>query len=611
MSDKRITDLPLILSGDVTSLDVLPIVDIDVNVTKKIQVDQIKSYILNGVSDVYVTGGTYSDGTTTFTNNSGGTFDVTGFFKTSDDIYTTGLTFNVGNYDLTINKNDGTSYTQSLSILATDMTVTGGTYNPNNGTATFTNNSGGTFNVTGFLTGETSPISVVNTTSLFSTGLSNTGINASGVTHSIFFGNNAGYQSSGSSYSNFIGYQAGSNATNAQSSNFIGIYAGSGATNVVGSNFIGSNSGQGSTGATSSNFIGYGAGSNATNASTSNFVGLYTGLLATNASYSNFFGFQTGYGATNASNSNFIGQLAGRNATNATLSNFIGVAAGYQATNASGSTFIGWQSGYQSSNASNSIFIGRNSAYIDTVNNTAAYNDITTFANTSILIGHKTSTGGYSNSIALGAYAVNTSPNQLVVGSVQRPISGLTIANVPYTLPTSQGSSNTYLKNDGSGNLTWDSISGGTSLFDLGFIVTPNIINQDVDLPDNSIVYYYGDLEIASGYTLNIPTGTTLVSLGEVDDLIYTDVDKNSLLIGGTGNTIDSSVFNTIVLGGVDITGNSSNTVYVPDLVIKKLASVPVNSSDTIGENGSVTWDDDYFYWKANNQWLRLSGLTF
>jgi hypothetical protein len=70
-------------------------------------------------TDVRVTGGTYTDGNATFTNNTGGTFTVTGF-KTSD-------TF-----------------------------VTGGTYNNSTGTAIFTNNSGSTFNVTGFSTGSTS-----------------------------------------------------------------------------------------------------------------------------------------------------------------------------------------------------------------------------------------------------------------------------------------------------------------------------------------------------------------------------------------------------------------------------------------------------------------------
>ena len=67
-------------------------------------------------TDIRVTGGTYSNGTAQFTNNTGGTFSVTGF-KTSD-------TF-----------------------------VTGGTYAA--GTTTFTNNSGGTFNVSGYYTGST------------------------------------------------------------------------------------------------------------------------------------------------------------------------------------------------------------------------------------------------------------------------------------------------------------------------------------------------------------------------------------------------------------------------------------------------------------------------
>jgi hypothetical protein len=70
---------------------------------------------LTGIStqDTFVTGGTYSEGTAIFTNNTGGTFNVTGFY--------TG---------------------------ATDVFVTGGTYS--SGTTVFTNNTGGTFSITGF-----------------------------------------------------------------------------------------------------------------------------------------------------------------------------------------------------------------------------------------------------------------------------------------------------------------------------------------------------------------------------------------------------------------------------------------------------------------------------
>lgn len=107
--------------------------------------------------DIYVTGGTYvnNTGIITFQNNKDGLFQVDGFFKPSDDIYVSGVTFNPFSYSLTISRNDGTNFLADLSVLSNDVRVTGGTYNPSNGIATFTNNSGSTFNVTGFLTGMT------------------------------------------------------------------------------------------------------------------------------------------------------------------------------------------------------------------------------------------------------------------------------------------------------------------------------------------------------------------------------------------------------------------------------------------------------------------------
>jgi hypothetical protein len=62
---------------------------------------------------------------------------------------------------------------------------------------------------------------------------------------------------------------------------------------------------------------------------------------------------------------------------------------------------------------------------------------------------------------------------------------------------------------------------------------------------------------------------------------------------------------------GYGISGTSDNTVYVSEIVIKKLADVPIDSADSVGENGSITWDNNYFYWKANGQWLRITGGTF
>jgi hypothetical protein len=49
----------------------------------------------------------------------------------------------------------------------------------------------------------------------------------------------------------------------------------------------------------------------------------------------------------------------------------------------------------------------------------------------------------------------------------------------------------------------------------------------------------------------------------------------------------------------------------VSNFVIKRVDAVPTSTSDTIGEDGSITWDNDYFYWKSNSRWKRISGSTF
>ena len=56
MSDVRISDLPLILSGDIRSNNVLPIVDIDSNVTNRITLDQLKGYVNSGETFLYEVG---------------------------------------------------------------------------------------------------------------------------------------------------------------------------------------------------------------------------------------------------------------------------------------------------------------------------------------------------------------------------------------------------------------------------------------------------------------------------------------------------------------------------------------------------------------------------
>ncbi len=85
MADKKISQLPL---GILNSGTVFPIVSS--GITSQTTFGDIQNAIGgSGGADTYVTGGTYSTGTTTFTNNSGTTFDVTGF--TIPNHYVTGF----------------------------------------------------------------------------------------------------------------------------------------------------------------------------------------------------------------------------------------------------------------------------------------------------------------------------------------------------------------------------------------------------------------------------------------------------------------------------------------------------------------------------------------
>jgi hypothetical protein len=88
-------------------------------------------------TDITVTGATYSNNTFTYTNNTGGTFNV--LFDTL-----TGLTVN-GNLTVTGTTSSGTISATTYQNLPTDIRVTGATYS--NNTFTYTNNTGGTFNV--------------------------------------------------------------------------------------------------------------------------------------------------------------------------------------------------------------------------------------------------------------------------------------------------------------------------------------------------------------------------------------------------------------------------------------------------------------------------------
>ena len=134
--------------------------------------------------------------------------------------------------------------------------------------------------------------------------------------------------------------------------------------------------------------------------------------------------------------------------------------------------------------------------------------------------------------------------------------------------------------------------TGSTTLPELGFNVVPNEINQDITLPDNCTVYYNGNLNIGSGYTLTIPSGTTLELLNLDDKFITGDTNNNSVLLGGVNNIINPLTINSVIIGGLNITGTTSNTVYVPNLNINNLTTGITTNNLGIDGNGNVVISD-------------------
>ena len=97
MSDKKISQLA---TGPLALNTTFPIVTL--GVTSQTSFNDVISSLTPYFRDIHVTGGTYTAGTTTFTNNTGGTFSVSGYStggssNISDAIYTVNNNLNANN----------------------------------------------------------------------------------------------------------------------------------------------------------------------------------------------------------------------------------------------------------------------------------------------------------------------------------------------------------------------------------------------------------------------------------------------------------------------------------------------------------------------------------
>lgn len=163
-----------------------------------------------------------------------------------------------------------------------------------------------------------------------------------------------------------------------------------------------------------------------------------------------FIGFEAGKNATGAANAVAVGRRAGTN-TSSNNSIFLGYEAGSNATQSINSVMIGFMAGQGATTSNEVIAIGHKAGFNDTVNNNIG-------ADSSILIGRDTNTGGFKNSIAMGKAAVNTRQNQFLVAP---SYSNFQFVGLDYLFPSAYGtggSSYALVDNTGTGNLVWQDL---------------------------------------------------------------------------------------------------------------------------------------------------------
>ncbi len=124
-----------------------------------------------------------------------------------------------------------------------------------------------------------------------------------------------------------------------------------------------------------------------------------------------------------SSSETWLGGYAGGGSVSTDNTTFIGIHTGDGALGAHRSTFLGAYAGYQAPGSWNAIFIGDSAGFQDRLAAAGGW---------SILIGPKTATNGFDNSIALGGYAANTGPNQLYIAD---NINNFHLAGNTYKVP--------------------------------------------------------------------------------------------------------------------------------------------------------------------------------
>ena len=339
-----------------------------------------------------------------------------------------------------------------------------------------------------------------------------------------------------------LGFNAGINKTSGSENVIVGNRAVEDVSNIDYSNIQGSLAGNGCSSISESILNGYYSGSYVVSGST--LTGIRSGRLDTYGTYnSNLQGYYSGYSSKGFYGCNIFGYYGAVNLANAVP-------------------------------LRNSILLGNYTAENDNVNTTTGG---------IIHIGNYTHTGGFNNTIAIGDSATNTKTNQVVFAPKYRH---LRIRGIDYELPASQGATDTYLKNDGSGVLTWATASGGS-----GTVTSVTSANTDISVANttttpvltlnsgsgaNQIVKRDGSGNLnATTVTTNANLTGVITSIGNATSITSQTGTGSTFAMSATP-TFTTNITTPLIIGG---TGTTS------PLILRSTSGAGTTGSDIIFQN--------------------------
>ena len=323
-------------------------------------------------------------------------------------------------------------------------------------------------------------------------------------------------------------------------------------------------------------------------------------------------GFQAGYSITDGKQNIMVGALAGRarggTSANKTGSKNIGIGSNAQTnsqsqgstlsdlTSGSGNIAIGSQSGYQLTTANGSIFMGNLSGG----NTTTGSSNIcllsqggTTGTNNIFITGGGSMTTGSKNTI-IGAFNGNensldirTSSNNIVLSDGDSNVrlyinsSGAIQFNQAYTFPTTDGSANQVLQTDGSGALTFATITDTNTQnqYAISCVDGDNSDEEKIRLSgsghngnttDDIVLEAGTGLSIArSGDKITFANTVSAVDLSDISTAVKIERDMSSNIgielkqVGlATANMIGFKSANNATLGGIVSSTLTTSTTY-------------------------------------------------